>query len=49
MRLGTFESAAGTPPGVGVYRDPPVLLEAGDTVTVGVEGLGEVTNPCAYD
>lgn len=38
----------GTPPGVGVYRDPPVLLEAGDEVTIGIEGLGELTNSCAY-
>jgi len=37
----------GTPPGVGVYRDPPVLLGDGDRVTVGVEGVGELTNPCA--
>jgi 2-keto-4-pentenoate hydratase/2-oxohepta-3-ene-1,7-dioic acid hydratase in catechol pathway len=38
----------GTPPGVGVYREPPVLLEEGDTVTIGVEGLGELTNDCEY-
>lgn len=38
----------GTPPGVGVYREPPVYLEAGDEVTVGVEGIGELTNTCAY-
>jgi len=38
----------GTPPGVGVYREPPVLLEEGDAVTVGVEGLGELTNDCEY-
>jgi len=38
----------GTPPGVGVYREPPVLLEDGDEVTVGVEGLGELTNDFAY-
>ncbi len=38
----------GTPPGVGVYREPPVLLEEGDSVTIGVEGLGELTNSCAY-
>ncbi|QZP36877.1 fumarylacetoacetate hydrolase family protein [Halobaculum magnesiiphilum] len=38
----------GTPPGVGVYREPPVLLAEGDTVTVGVEGLGELTNDCEY-
>ncbi|WP_436923455.1 fumarylacetoacetate hydrolase family protein [Halosimplex amylolyticum] len=34
----------GTPPGVGVYREPPVLLGEGDEVTVGVEGLGELSN-----
>ena len=39
----------GTPPGVGVYREPPVLLEDGDTVTVGVDGLGELTTHCAFD
>ncbi|MDG5820716.1 fumarylacetoacetate hydrolase family protein [Natronococcus sp. A-GB7] len=39
----------GTPPGVGVYREPPVLLEDGDEVTIGVEGLGELTNTCAFD
>jgi len=38
----------GTPPGVGVYREPPVLLEEGDSVTVGIEGLGTLTNSCAY-
>lgn len=38
----------GTPPGVGIYREPPVLLEEGDTVTVGIEGIGELTNPCRY-
>jgi 2-keto-4-pentenoate hydratase/2-oxohepta-3-ene-1,7-dioic acid hydratase in catechol pathway len=34
----------GTPPGVGVYREPPVLLGDGDSVTIGVEGVGELTN-----
>lgn len=38
----------GTPPGVGIYREPPVLLEEGDTVTIGIEGLGELTNTCTY-
>ena len=38
----------GTPPGVGVYREPPVLLEEGDEVTIGIEGLGELTNDCAH-
>ena len=39
----------GTPPGVGVYREPPVLLADGDSVTVGVEGVGELTSEFAYD
>lgn len=36
----------GTPPGVGVYREPQTLLDDGDTVTVGIEGVGELTNTC---
>jgi len=39
----------GTPPGVGVYRDPPVLLGDGDQVTIGVDGIGELTNHCAFE
>ncbi|APX97464.1 fumarylacetoacetate hydrolase family protein [Natronorubrum daqingense] len=39
----------GTPPGVGVYREPPVLLEDGDEVTIGVDELGELTNTCSFD
>jgi 2-keto-4-pentenoate hydratase/2-oxohepta-3-ene-1,7-dioic acid hydratase in catechol pathway len=38
----------GTPPGVGVYREPPVLLSDGDEVTVGIEGIGELHNPCKH-
>jgi 2-keto-4-pentenoate hydratase/2-oxohepta-3-ene-1,7-dioic acid hydratase in catechol pathway len=38
----------GTPPGVGVYREPQRLLGDGDTVTVGVEGVGELTNGCRH-
>lgn len=37
--------STGTPPGVGVFRKPPVLLKAGDTVSVSVEGIGTLTNP----
>jgi 2-keto-4-pentenoate hydratase/2-oxohepta-3-ene-1,7-dioic acid hydratase in catechol pathway len=37
--------ATGTPAGVGVFRDPKVLLQDGDEVTVEVEGLGRLTNP----
>ncbi|MFA1609770.1 fumarylacetoacetate hydrolase family protein [Halobellus rubicundus] len=38
----------GTPPGVGVYREPPVLLEEGDEVTVGIENIGRLVNSCSY-
>jgi 2,4-diketo-3-deoxy-L-fuconate hydrolase len=31
----------GTPPGVGMAMDPPVFLKPGDTMRLGVEGLGE--------
>ena len=35
----------GTPDGVGVFRDPPIFLTDGDTVTCEVEGIGQLTNP----
>jgi 2-keto-4-pentenoate hydratase/2-oxohepta-3-ene-1,7-dioic acid hydratase in catechol pathway len=35
----------GTPAGVGVFRDPPVLLQPGDEVTVEIDGVGTLTNP----
>jgi 2-keto-4-pentenoate hydratase/2-oxohepta-3-ene-1,7-dioic acid hydratase in catechol pathway len=31
----------GTPPGVGMGRNPPVYLQPGQTVRLAVEGLGE--------
>jgi 2,4-didehydro-3-deoxy-L-rhamnonate hydrolase len=31
----------GTPPGVGLGMKPPVFLNAGDVMTLGIEGLGE--------
>jgi 2-keto-4-pentenoate hydratase/2-oxohepta-3-ene-1,7-dioic acid hydratase in catechol pathway len=37
--------ATGTPAGVGVFRDPPVLLQDGDEVTIEIERLGALTNP----
>ncbi len=37
--------STGTPPGVGFSFNPPRWLKAGDSVTVKVEGLGELTNP----
>lgn len=35
----------GTPPGVGMARDPQVFLKPGDTVEVEVAGLGTLRNP----
>ncbi|CAN5637410.1 fumarylacetoacetate hydrolase family protein [soil metagenome] len=35
----------GTPPGVGVARDPKVFLKDGDEVTIEIDGLGSLTNP----
>jgi acylpyruvate hydrolase len=37
--------STGTPPGVGVFRKPPVFLKPGDTLSVSVERLGTLTNP----
>jgi acylpyruvate hydrolase len=37
--------ATGTPEGVGVFRDPPVLLKAGDVFEVMIEKLGTLRNP----
>ncbi|WP_051184677.1 fumarylacetoacetate hydrolase family protein [Desulfatiglans anilini] len=36
----------GTPSGVGAFRDPPVYLQSGDEVSVTIEGIGTLTNPC---
>ncbi len=33
--------STGTPPGVGLGQKPPVFLQAGQTLRLGVEGLGE--------
>jgi len=35
----------GSPAGVGFFRKPPVYLAPGDTVTVSVDRIGELTNP----
>ncbi|HEX9342182.1 MAG TPA: fumarylacetoacetate hydrolase family protein [Actinomycetota bacterium] len=37
--------ATGTPPGVGMARQPPVWLRPGDEVTIEIVGLGALTNP----
>jgi len=35
----------GSPAGVGTFRDPPVYLQPGDSVTVSIDGIGDLTNP----
>ena len=37
--------ATGTPDGVGIFRNPPVLLQPGDVYEVTIEGLGTLRNP----
>jgi 2-keto-4-pentenoate hydratase/2-oxohepta-3-ene-1,7-dioic acid hydratase in catechol pathway len=37
--------ATGTPAGVGVFKDPKVLLKDGDEVAIEIDGLGTLTNP----
>lgn len=39
----------GTPPGVGMARDPRVFLKPGDTVEVEIEGIGVLQNPVVAD
>jgi 2,4-diketo-3-deoxy-L-fuconate hydrolase len=35
----------GTPPGVGMTRDPQLWLKDGDEVSIEIEGLGTLINP----
>ena len=35
----------GTPPGVGMARDPQLWMKPGDEVTIEIQGLGTLTNP----
>lgn len=37
----------GTPEGVGFARNPPVWLQAGDTIAIEIEKIGTLTNPVA--
>ncbi len=41
--------ATGTPGGVGIFRDPPVLLGDGDEVIVEIERIGRLRNPCRFE
>jgi len=38
--------ATGTPAGVGYFREPRVLMGEGDVMTVEIEGIGRLENPC---
>ena len=41
--------STGTPPGVGMGMSPQRYLQAGDTVTLGIQGLGEQRQVCEND
>lgn len=49
-RMFTLEAGdlilTGTPSGVGQGMTPPTFLNDGDTVTISIEGIGELSNPC---
>lgn len=40
--------ATGTPGGVGVFREPPAMLTAGQRVVVEIDGIGRLENPCVH-
>ena len=37
--------STGTPAGVGIFRDPPITLAAGNVVTCRIDAIGELVNP----
>lgn len=41
--------STGTPGGVGIFREPPELLDPGDTVTAKIEGIGALQNHVVDD
>ena len=41
--------ATGTPAGVGIFRDPPIVLQDGDVMAVEIEGLGRLVNTCRVE
>jgi 2-keto-4-pentenoate hydratase/2-oxohepta-3-ene-1,7-dioic acid hydratase in catechol pathway len=41
--------STGTPPGVGIFRKPPVLLKPGDRIVATVERLGSLENVCVAE
>jgi len=36
--------STGTPSGVGIFRDPPIILQVGDVVECRIEGIGSIVN-----
>jgi 2-keto-4-pentenoate hydratase/2-oxohepta-3-ene-1,7-dioic acid hydratase in catechol pathway len=40
--------ATGTPAGVGVYREPKMLMGDGDEMVIEIEGIGRLTNGCRF-
>ena len=36
----------GTPPGVGAFREPSIYMQDGDSVSVEIEKIGKLVNPC---
>ncbi|MBU4013062.1 MAG: fumarylacetoacetate hydrolase family protein [Proteobacteria bacterium] len=38
--------STGTPSGVGIFRDPPVVLKTGDVVECRIEKIGSIINEC---
>jgi 2,4-diketo-3-deoxy-L-fuconate hydrolase len=36
--------STGTPSGVGIFRDPPIVLKPGDIVECRVDGIGAIVN-----
>ena len=41
--------STGTPPGVGMAQDPPVFLQPGDSIELGIEGLGRQKQTVVQD
>lgn len=41
--------STGTPAGVGIFRDPPVVLRPGNLVECAIEGIGAIRNPVVPD
>ena len=39
--------SSGTPAGVGIFRDPPITLAAGNVVECRIDGIGAIVNPIA--